>query len=288
MKEAEAIHDRAGYVHFLAEGEAAPLDGKMFRLRQKMGAQAVPTLVAASLLAKKLVARVRFVGLDIRVAAHGNFGTTWSEAKENAHFFVAVAEELNLSASPALTNGGFPYQPYLGRAESLLALFKLFEGSADLWLTEHSELCRSLALCCAPLKLRAAISKTTPSALYSAFEANVRAQSGSLDAFAKSAETVGKGHVFQISAHQSGFATFMLRELRDLLVGLQKRTRTNAQFPDPAGLILLCRPGEWVERKTPMATVRLSLKDGNSVLKEIASMIYTTPAIVAPHFESVL
>lgn len=43
-EEVEAVLASGGYAHFLAAGEMAPLDGRMFRLRQDCGAQAVPTL----------------------------------------------------------------------------------------------------------------------------------------------------------------------------------------------------------------------------------------------------
>src|ERR1700730_17369116 len=50
----EAVLNSGGYAHFVADGQMAPLDGRMFKMRQQSGYQSVPTLVAASLLSKKL------------------------------------------------------------------------------------------------------------------------------------------------------------------------------------------------------------------------------------------
>jgi pyrimidine-nucleoside phosphorylase len=289
IEEAESIYKRTGFVHFLADGEAAPLDRRMFEVRQEIGAQAVPTLVAASLLAKKLVANVRFVGLDVRVAVHGNFGGDWNEAKRNALFFRAVAKALMLSAAPVLTDGEFPYQPFLGRGESLLALANIFDGNADSWLREHDQLCQRLALQCVPHKLRPNVAKVSPSELRDVFLTNVRAQSGSPESFVQVTNLTKAGHTAEIVAHRSGFVTYSLRELRDLFVGLQRRAQTrNSEFPDPIGLILLRRPGEWVEKTKPLATMRISPKNRKVEVDQIKSMIYTKPQSIGPTMESLV
>ena len=62
-----------GYAHFVAGERIAPLDARLFTLRQQTGAQTIPALVIASLLSKKIAVGVRTVGLDVRVAMHGNF-----------------------------------------------------------------------------------------------------------------------------------------------------------------------------------------------------------------------
>ena len=126
------VLDSSGYAHFLASNEFAPVDGKMFRLRQEAGAQAVPGLVTASLLAKKLAVGIKHMGLDIRVSPYGNFGTDWVSAVENARLFVKTATLVGIEASPVLTDGQYPYQPYLGRSETLVALDDLFDGQSVL------------------------------------------------------------------------------------------------------------------------------------------------------------
>lgn len=116
--ELRAVMAGAGYAHFLAAGRYAPLDARVFKLRQQFGAQDVPTLVASSLLSKKLAVGVRRAGLDIRVAAHGNFGKTWSDALDNARLFAAASRRLGVDAFPVLTNSRRlgPVQPLAPRA----------------------------------------------------------------------------------------------------------------------------------------------------------------------------
>ena len=147
---------RAGYAHFLADGRFAPLDARVFKLRQQHGSQEVPTLVAASLLSKKLAVGVQRAGLDVRVSPYGNFGSSWNEARTNARLFIRAAAQHSVQAYPVLTDGRQPYQPCIGRSEALLALASVFDGSASGWLAEHVEQCRALALAVAPEDGRAA------------------------------------------------------------------------------------------------------------------------------------
>lgn len=97
-REIQAIIDRCGYAHFVAGETSAPLDAALFAYRQKNGAQNVPELAAASLLAKKIACGVRFAGLDVRVAPHGNFGGTLSEAASSALKFCQAARIANIQA----------------------------------------------------------------------------------------------------------------------------------------------------------------------------------------------
>lgn len=136
---------RCGYAHFLAGMDCAPLDAALFRYRQKAGAQDVPALAVASILAKKIACGVKFAGLDVRVAPHGNFGGTFAEARESARLFCAVAREAGIRAVALLTDARMPYQPYIGRGEALLALKLVSDGRADHWLCEHAHRCRLMA-----------------------------------------------------------------------------------------------------------------------------------------------
>ena len=122
QSEFEKIIVKSGYAHSLARDDFAPLDAEFFRYRQKIGAQAVGTLAIASLLSKKVASHISEVGLDVRVAPHGNFGSDWKTARKNAKQFCRVAKLLNIRAVCVLTDGTSPYQPFIGRGESLVAL----------------------------------------------------------------------------------------------------------------------------------------------------------------------
>jgi pyrimidine-nucleoside phosphorylase len=133
------VIDQCGYAHFLAGAEFAPLDAALFRFRQKVGAQNIPALAIASILSKKIACGVKFAGLDVRTATHGNFGSDFSEAGDAARAFCAAATAAGLTPVAFLTDARAPYQPFFGRGESLMALRMIFEKRGDAWLAEHDD-----------------------------------------------------------------------------------------------------------------------------------------------------
>ncbi|MGB4064744.1 MAG: hypothetical protein WBK19_13060 [Azonexus sp.] len=277
--ELETVMNEAGYAHFLASGRYAPLDARVFKLRQQHGLQGVPTLVAASLLSKKLAVGVMTAGLDIRVAPHGNFGQTMVEASENAVLFVQAARLLGLDGRPMLTDGSAPYQPYIGRSEALAALADIFTGTANSWLLEHVETCRRLSLAavsdeCAPLVISASIED-----LYRSFKANVVAQGASEAAFEQAVLKVRNATNLEILADKEGKASVSLEGIRRLLVSAQSAVvlKDIGEFSDPVGIILQKRSGDTVVKGDVLATVRVdvvSMRD--SLLEGLRAAICVT------------
>lgn len=213
--ELRAVMASAGYAHFLAAGRYAPLDARVFKLRQQYGAQDVPTLVASSLLSKKLAVGVRRAGLDIRVAAHGNFGKTWSDALDNARLFAAASRRLGVDAFPVLTNAAFPYQQYIGRREALAAMSHLFDGTASAWLRGHSSHCLQLALAAAPADRRKAAAEATPADLERHFLANLEAQGATAGAFDSLVRRTRADHKHVLNASADGFVSYFKGNVSD-------------------------------------------------------------------------
>jgi thymidine phosphorylase len=277
LAQAEGLLEQFNYVHFLAGDRLTPLDARMFRIRQHHDAQEVPTLVAASLLAKKLAVGVRRAGLDIRVAPHGNFGKSWLEASENARLFIETGQLLSVKAFPVLTDARWPFQPFIGRCEALLALHRVFSEEACPWLNEHRILCRNLVLACTPLESQARVLGTTCSDLRKQFYRNLTAQGTSADVFEILVEATSSRHAHMLRASENGFARFDLAGIRRALVFWQEHSDlSDAVFPDPVGLILLKRPGEWVNRDEPVATVRIDNQRIQEVMHDLEQYVSVT------------
>jgi thymidine phosphorylase len=252
-----AVLDKCRYAHFVGSSRFAPLDARLFRLRQQYGAQAIPTLVAASLLSKKIAVGVRRAGLDIRVAPYGNFGGSWADAEANAVMFVRAAHLRCVEAYPVLTDGQFPYQPYIGRREALIALEDIFEDSATAWLQNHLSMCRAVALACVPSAGRPSIAAASSAELRRVFESNLIAQGSSPAEFNRMNGETRAAHRTVLHARFDGFVDYSLDGIRRALVTAQMAVASEAEFPDPAGVILLKTPGSWVRRGEPVATLRL-------------------------------
>ena len=93
----------------------------------------------------KLAASVKFAGLDARVSQHGNFGESWDDGRRNCRRYLRIAAALGLEATCFLTFGDFPFQPFIGRGESLMELDQVFRDTAGPQLSEHLEVCRRMA-----------------------------------------------------------------------------------------------------------------------------------------------
>ncbi|MES9857279.1 MAG: hypothetical protein ABW166_11825 [Sedimenticola sp.] len=257
-QEIHTVFKICGYAHFNA-GKFAPLDAAVFKYRKEIDALNIPDLVIASLISKKLCVDVNNVGLDVRVARFGNFGATWSEAKDNSIKFCEVATFLGKNSKCFLTNGNYPYQPYIGRAEALLALHNVFYGNIEESLLEHDELCFSMAA-----ELLGAPSTPKPSGkdIQKIFEGNIKAQGGSVESFHQKVDAVSEAHDLDIVSNRAGWLRIDLQMIREVFVDIQSHAASGVvDFPDPCGLILKANAGQFVEKGNLLATLRCA---GNS------------------------
>jgi pyrimidine-nucleoside phosphorylase len=249
LEDTEQVLDSCGYAHVLAGREFAPADAALFARRQSVGAQNVPVLAMASLLSKKLAMGVRLVGLEVRVAPHGNFGASRSEAAENAERFCRIASLLDLDAVCFLTEGTIPQQPYLGRGEMLLGLSLLLSGSAPEWLSRHARDCEAWAAELSGLETG------IETAIRGALVANLGAQGGGLDALEQVAAEVADGHDKVIISDSDGIVDYDLGRIRDAILAARGADNPD-QFNDSAGIILLIEPWQPVRRGEPLMSAR--------------------------------
>jgi thymidine phosphorylase len=222
LEAAHAVLLREGYVHLIADERWAPLDRKLFVYRQQKGSQAVPALVIASILAKKVAAGAVGAGLEVRFAPHGNFGADRSTARVNARRYKAVAGLLDLKPVALLTDAGRPFQPYIGRGEALLALDEVLAGRATGWLADHVRLCAGMADAVA-----AAVGADTSrpvgvKALQRSHERLLLAHGTSAREFSAQVAVLRSAERTTVGAYSAGRVEYDLRGIRDLLVALQR------------------------------------------------------------------
>ena len=255
-KEAKQCVEQCGYAHFLADESHAPLDAEFFRFRQTVGAQNVPELVIGSILAKKVAVGLERAGLDIRVAPHGNFGTTWEEARRNGRRFESVASILDIEAKSILTDATSPYQGFMGRGEALLALKRLFRGDGDSYLTGHALQCLSMAILVAGNERTDVLAVLGHCTTH--FIENLCAQGSCGDAFDEYTESIERSHTFHLEARDEGVVDIHLDRVRDIVVYYQHlEAPEGREFPDEMGIVLKRWPGDSVKVGDVLATVRV-------------------------------
>jgi pyrimidine-nucleoside phosphorylase len=226
----------------------------------------------ASLLAKKLAVGIRTVGLDIRVAAHGNFGGDMDAARINAQLFNHIAGMLGVTSTCFLTSADHPYQPYIGRGEAIVAIYRLFSGTSEPWLNRHAGHCAWMASATVGALPRPASSLAYKEVL----QANIIAQGGTIDAFRRKAEEVQQGHQLAVRARAPGFPKIDLEQVRKVLVDAQRALTGHGPYPDPAGVIIIAEGTAPVDVGAPILTVRAD--DWSSgIFDKISSCVTTVP-----------
>jgi thymidine phosphorylase len=247
-----AILAECGYANCEAGDQFAPADAATFKYRQEIGLQANGALAVASLVAKKAAMGIVRAGLDVRVAPYGNFGPDLARAAANAKLFVWVARELGIEATCYLNDATQPFQPYIGRAEALIALSELFEGHANAWLKRHADLCLAMSL---DLVESPPESAPTEVSLKEIFRKHVAAHRGTIDGFERTVDRAREAHTFEIHADREGFISYDLAAIRSTLMAAQRHR--DYAFSDPAGLILKAEPDAFVKRGSLLMTARI-------------------------------
>jgi thymidine phosphorylase len=256
-REIQQVLERCGYAHFLVNENFAPLDAIFFRYRQKNNGQNIPALTAASLLAKKIAGGLNFVGLDVRVASHGNFGNHFDEARNSASLFCAAAAKGGIKAVAELTDGRQPYQPYLGRSEAILALEAVLQGSCGDWLAAHRGRCQEMAEHVVGLAGECA-GLYDQCSLQSAFFSNIEAQGSSVDGFHEMARSVANAPRRELTASRDGYASTDLERTRSIFERVNVGKIQETRFPDELGIILRYMPTARLRRGDALASIRVS------------------------------
>ncbi len=266
-----------GYVNLLAGGRFAPLDALLFSYRQRTQTQPIIPLAIASILSKKLAVGATIIGLDVRVAHQGNFGVSLKEARDGARQFCRVATLLGMTARCFLTNAEVPYQPFIGRAESLLALADIFEGRASGTLEYHAGVCLRMST-----KTVGGSEMDIPSisALMQCFKDNLRAQASSFDKFVSYVDRVRRGRRIPIIASRTGFLKIDIARIKSVIVALQSQQQSPGQpFPDPCGVILTKSVGEFVHAGDLIGSVRLAAIKDSAPEQDIREAFLVVPGV---------
>lgn len=254
-EEFERVLTKAGYAHTVANRIWAPADGELFVRRQREDAQAKTSLVIASIVAKKLSAGVRYAGLEIRVAQHGNFGSIRDEVVANARRYCSVARAVGLVPITFLTDGSQPYQPYIGRSEALLGLTELLEGTGSEWLAGHGAECAAMVR--AITDLAEDCRTKEPESAREAFSRNLAAQGADISALSDKLDHMPKQPRVTLIARKSGFVKYSLSGIRNLLTSLNRAATGAANpYPDDFGIELCAPAGTFVSRGDGVLSLR--------------------------------
>jgi pyrimidine-nucleoside phosphorylase len=231
------------------------LDSILFKYRSENNFKNIPSLVISSLLSKKISVGVKNICLDVRYSDFGNFGKSLSEAQKLSANFKEVADLLGIHCRFYFSNNNRLMQPYIGRGESLLALYEYFNDRNNIWPDNHMQDCK---------KMVEEILKNTiddnqiKSIVNRNFVENIELQGGSYQSFEKIAEKIKDTHVYEFKAFTSGKLYIDIGKMRSLIVSIQKKhININDEFPDPCGMIFYKNQSDIVSKDDTILTYRV-------------------------------
>ena len=243
------------YIHLEANEKYVPLDRALFTYRQKNNKVDVANLVIASILSKKVATGASNIGLDVRMSKFGNFGKTWEECCRNSKKYNRIAALLKLNSTCFISDADRPYQKYIGRGESILALNDIFCGNADDELMEHVSYCKKMADEIIK-KSNIIQNNRIQTNIRKSFAENLVLQGSSMDEFEEVVERINIKNREKVLAEKSGYVLFDLNKIKYIIKTQQEKCSNNTKYPDPCGVILLCRSGEYIEKGQPILSVR--------------------------------
>ena len=279
LARARAQHERIGCVLLGQTGEIAPVDRKLYALRDATATVESIPLIAASIMSKKLAEGLTGLVLDVKRGT-GSFLQTLDRGLELAETMIALGAAHGCPVVALLTAMDRPLGRACGNAlETEEAIHSLRgEGPADLMEVTYAlaaemmmlagmvaDHAAALALLSNAIKSGAAAEK---------FKQIIEAQGGNPAVVDDPALLPQAEAIELFRASRRGFvAQIEPRAVGRGIIALGGGRTTMADAVDPAvGFVITAKPGDWVEAGEPIASVfardEAGLRAGAVALRE--------------------
>jgi pyrimidine-nucleoside phosphorylase len=235
-------------------GDLAPADKAIYALRDTTGTVDSLPLIGSSIVSKKAATGAGLLLYDVRRGS-GAFMKTPEEARELAHLLVRLSEAMGIRASAVITDMDTPLGSAVGNALEVGESAGFLRGEPV-----PEDLAREASLVAAKLlglKGQEDPHETVEEALssgaaYEMLERFVRAQGGAPDALENLPVSATVREVRAPRAgHVTGFAALGVGRAA-LALGAGRKKKSDRIDP-AAGVELLAKPGDRVERGDPVA-----------------------------------
>lgn len=238
-------------------GNLAPADKKLYALRDVTATVENLSLIAASIMSKKLAAGNQAIILDVKTGS-GAFMKTLDGSRALAKAMVDIGNRAGRVTRAVITNMDIPLGFAVGNALEVEEAVDTLRGNGPKDLTEVCLTLSSVMIACAlqkPLKdsRRLAEKMLQNGRAYNVFLSMVRAQGGDADIlekrrralFSKDIQSPGSGYVAKINTAQCGRAS--------VLLGAGRETKEDCIDP-LAGILLHKKTGDSVKKGDSLAT----------------------------------
>ena len=245
----------------------APADKKLYALRDVTATVDAPSLIASSIMSKKLAAGASSIVLDVKCGS-GSFCKTLHSAQTLAQAMIRIGVRNGRHMTAIITDMDLPLGYAIGNAIEVQEAIAVLrgEGPKDLQTlcirlaTEMTALCCAVSMETAEQAVRNTLANGNA---YAKFCEWIQAQGGDIRAVEDVSRLPGAKHSIDISSPADAYIEHMKTEqigITSVLVGAG-RSKKEDQIDPGAGILLHRKTGDYVHRGERIATLYSNRED---------------------------
>lgn len=242
-------------------GNLAPADKKLYALRDVTGTVDNISLIAASVMSKKIAAGADCILLDVKTGS-GAFMKTDEDAKKLADTMVEIGELVGRKTTALVTDMSSPLGYAIGNSLEIIEVIDVLRGVGPKDLTEVcfilAENMLYLAQKGTPEECRKMAEEAVASGkAYQTFIAMVEAQQGDSSVIKDPAKFTKAKYTREVKAAQAGYVEKIDAEkcgIASMLLGAGRRTKED-KINYAAGIVLAKKLGDYVNVGDTLATL---------------------------------
>ncbi|OFY99597.1 MAG: hypothetical protein A2Z97_10040, partial [Bdellovibrionales bacterium GWB1_52_6] len=259
----------------------APIDKKLYALRDVTGTVECIPLIVASILSKKLAEGTEALVLDVKTGS-GAFMKTRDQAKKLAKTLIQVARKMDLPSRALVTNMGQPLGFAVGNSLEVLESIQILrnEKQGDLGSADLKEL--TIQLCAHMLDVGKAVKNLTEGralarkklangSAWKVFQEMVKIQGGSLEQIHDTSLLPLAPNVLQLKTKKRGYVNTMDTEvIGKILVELGGGRKKASDKVDPGvGMLFHKKMGARVQPGDTLVTLYAADRTSTDEIEQI-------------------
>ncbi len=275
-------------------GDLAPADKKLYALRDVTATIDDISLIASSIMSKKLASGAKVIVLDVKCGS-GAFMKTEADAIKLAEAMIDIGRRGGRKMYALISDMNSPLGEYVGNRLEVYESVKTLLGQAPKDITESCMLLSALILKGAGLAgsieegLKLAESKIESGEALERFKTFITGQGGDISFLDDLEAYIGKTERVDVLSESEGYITSVNTEMIGMASLYLGGGRTNKEDDiDPyVGLKILKKPGDYVKKGEALATLYYTGSSDVNKARETVVSAYVTgeskPAVVK-HF----
>lgn len=256
---------RTGIAIVGQSGNFAPADKKLYALRDVTATVESVPLITSSIMSKKLAAGADCIVLDVKTGS-GSFMKTLEDSRKLARSMVDIGKSAGKKVMAVITNMDRPLGNAVGNSIEVIEAVETLKGNGP---ADFTELCTQIASCM--LKLagfgndseRLVKETIANGKAFAKFCEMVEAQGGDVSYLHDTGKFPVAPYDVEVLSEKSGYVHHVNAEAIgeiSIILGAGREKKEDA-IDYSAGITLVKKPGDFVEKGEPLAVLHTSRKE---------------------------